>query len=153
MRRLIAILTLGAMFFVAVAMAADPVVGTWKLDVEKSKFSPGPAPKSATRVYSEAADGIAFEEKSVEADGKETSVHAMSKANRTYPIIGSPVADTVTAKAVNAWTWDFSLMRAGKLVGTVHRVVSAHGKRLTVHNKGTRADGVAYDDILVFTRQ
>lgn len=153
MRRLIAILTLGAMFFVAVAMAADPVVGTWTLDVAKSKFSPGPAPKSATRVYTEAAVGIAFEEKSVGADGKETSVHAISKANSTYPIIGSPVADTVTAKAVNARTWDFSLMRAGKLVGTVHRVVSADGKRLTVHNKGTGADGVAYDDTLVFTRQ
>ena len=153
MPRFTAILILGATFFVGVAMAADPVVGTWKLDVAKSKFSPGPAPASATRVYSESAGGIAFEEKSVGADGKETSVHAISKANSTYPIIGSPVADTVTAKAVNARTWDFILMRAGKLAGTVHRVVSADGKTLRVHNKGTRADGVAYDDTLVFTRQ
>jgi hypothetical protein len=35
----------------------------------------------------------------------------------------------------------------------VHRVVSADGKTLTVKNKGTHNDGVAYADTLVFTRQ
>ena len=28
--------------------AADASLGTWKLNVAKSKYSPGPAPKSAT---------------------------------------------------------------------------------------------------------
>ncbi len=28
--------------------AADPLIGTWKLNLAKSKFSPGPAPKSVT---------------------------------------------------------------------------------------------------------
>ena len=36
---------------VAAAPAADPVIGTWQLNVAKSKFSPGPAPKSDARTY------------------------------------------------------------------------------------------------------
>ena len=32
------------------AQTADPMVGTWKVDVAKSTFKPGPAPKSATIV-------------------------------------------------------------------------------------------------------
>ena len=31
--------------------AADPLIGTWKLDLSKSIFSPGPAPKSQIGVY------------------------------------------------------------------------------------------------------
>ena len=34
------------------AQADDPVVGTWELNVGKSKFDPGPAPKSESRTYS-----------------------------------------------------------------------------------------------------
>jgi hypothetical protein len=39
------------------------------------------------------------------------------------------------------------------LVGTVHRVVSADSKTLTVNNKGTHSDGKAYDDTLVFEKE
>jgi hypothetical protein len=59
MRRIPAIVLLAATLIGGIAMAKDPVVGTWKLDVAKSKFTPGPALKSATRVYTESADGLA----------------------------------------------------------------------------------------------
>jgi hypothetical protein len=29
----------------------EPFAGTWKLDVAKSKYDPGPAPKSQTRTW------------------------------------------------------------------------------------------------------
>jgi hypothetical protein len=40
------------------ALAADAAVGTWKLNVAKSTFSPGPVPKSQTRSYAESAQGL-----------------------------------------------------------------------------------------------
>ena len=40
------------------AQTKDPVVGTWKLDVAKSSYKPGPAPKSATVVVEPAGKGI-----------------------------------------------------------------------------------------------
>jgi hypothetical protein len=47
---------LSTLFFGTTAFAADAVDGTWNLNVAKSKFS-GTAPKSATRAYTESADG------------------------------------------------------------------------------------------------
>jgi len=46
---------------------------------------------------------------------------------------------------IDAHTSDFTIKKGGKVVVSVHRVVSADGKTLTVHNKGTHADGKAYD--------
>ena len=47
--------------FVVTALSAaqskDPFVGTWRLNVAKSKYSPGPAPKSQTATYEAAGKG------------------------------------------------------------------------------------------------
>ena len=51
------------------------------------------------------------------------------------------------------FTTDFTMKRSGKAIGAVHRVVSADGKTLTVHNTGTHPDGKPYDDTLVFDKQ
>src|SRR3974390_3170067 len=59
---------------------SNPFVGTWKLNLEKSKFNPGPAPQSQTRTWDAAgmvmvngvgATGKAFSYGySVKGDGK-----------------------------------------------------------------------------------
>jgi len=132
-RRISVIVLLAASLIGGFALAADPVVGSWTLDVAKSKFSPGPAPKGATRVYTESANGVSLDGKTVAADGKEASMHVTYKADgKSYPVTGNPDADSVTPKSVDARTWDFTLTKDGKVVGTVHRVVSADGKTLTV---------------------
>ena len=43
----------------AVVIAADNNVGTWKLNLAKSKYSPGPAPKSQTlKIEAWGDDGV-----------------------------------------------------------------------------------------------
>ena len=153
MVRTIGIALLSMLFLGTTAFAADAVDGTWKLNVAKSKFS-GTAPKSATRVYTESADGTTLDQKMVGVDGKEMSMHVTIKYDgKDHPVTGNPDADSVSAKAVDSHTSDFTLKKDGKVVGTVHRVVSADGKTLTVNNKGTHPDGKSYDDTLVFDRQ
>jgi hypothetical protein len=61
-----AILAIGA----GAALAADPVIGTWKLNLAKSTFSPGPAPKSQTRTYADSAQGTKLTIKTTAADGR-----------------------------------------------------------------------------------
>ena len=153
MVRIVAIALLGALFFGTTAFAADAIDGTWKLNLAKSKFS-GPAPKSATRVYTEGADGTTLDQKMIGADGKEMSMHATLKYDgKDHPLTGNPDADSGAGKAIDAHTSEFTLKKDGKVVGSVHRVVSADGKTLTVNNKGTHPDGKAYDDTLVFDKQ
>jgi hypothetical protein len=153
MARIAAMALLGTLFVGANAFAADAVVGSWKLNVAASKFTSA-APKSATRVYTEGADGTTLEQKMVSADGKEMSMHLTIRYDgKDYAVTGNPDADTVAGKVLDAHTTHFTMKRGGKVVGTVHRVVSADGKTLTANNKGKHADGKAYDDTLVFDRQ
>jgi len=63
-----AVLSIGA---AAVAGAAAPEIGTWNLNVAKSKFSPGPAPQSQTRTYAATDAGIALTVATTGADGKQ----------------------------------------------------------------------------------
>ncbi len=75
MRKLLTLLLLGSLLAASSAFAADPIVGTWTLNVEKSKFTSGPAPKAATRVYTESAGVDTLNQKTTGADGKEVALH------------------------------------------------------------------------------
>jgi hypothetical protein len=153
MKTTVTIALLSSLFLGASAFAADAVVGSWTLNAAKSKFS-GTAPKSATRVYAETTDGTSLDQKLVGADGKEMSMHTTIQYDgKDHAVTGNPDADSVSGKVVDERTTDFTMKMNGKVVGSVHRVVSSDGKTLTVHNKGTHADGKAYDDTLVFDRQ
>lgn len=153
MKKIVMIAMLSTLLVGVTAFAADAVVGTWKLNVAKSKFS-GTAPASGTRVYTESADGTTLNQKMVGSDGKEMSMQVnLAPDGKVHPISGNPDTDGGTGKAINARTTNFTLMKGGKTVGTVHRVVSADGKTLTVHNKGTHVDGTSYDDTLIFDKQ
>ena len=139
---------------VTAAPAADPVIGTWKLNLSKSTFSPGPGPKSQTRTYAESAQGVTLTLKTTTAQGKETTMALTFKDDgKPYPVTGTPDFDTVTVKRVDALTIHSTQMKGGAPVGTGVRTVSKDGKTLTFAQKGTHADGTKYDDVLVYDRQ
>src|SRR5258708_23931513 len=71
-------------------VAADPTVGTWKLNTAKSKYSPGPTPTSATITYEETADGIKRTGENVLPDGTKTSFEYTAKyGGKDYPVTGA----------------------------------------------------------------
>jgi hypothetical protein len=136
------------------ALAADAAVGTWKLNVAKSTFSPGPAPKSQTRTYAESAPGLTLTLKTVAADGKETTNTLSFKDDgKPYPVTGSPDFDMVAVTRVDALTVTSIQTKAGKAVGSGTRAVSKDGKSLTFSAKLTDAKGVKHDDVSVYDRQ
>jgi hypothetical protein len=155
MKTLLHAVCLAAMLaFTTVAIAANPVVGTWQLDLAKSKFSPGPAPKTDTRTYTESADGLTMTSKSVAADGKEINVKSTFKTDgKDYPVTGSPNFDTLTLKQVDSHTVHSIQKEGGTVVGETTRTVSKDGKELTLASKGTGPGGVAYDNVMVYGRK
>jgi hypothetical protein len=150
-------LLVGAILAIATtgtALAADPVVGTWKLNLEKSKFSPGPAPKSQTRSYAESAQGMKLTVKTTTADGKESTTTLTFKDDgKPYPVSGNPDFDMVAVTRVDALTVHSNQMKAGATVSTAVRTVSKDGKTLTFAQKGMHAAGGKYDDVSVYDRQ
>ena len=137
----------------AVAAAADPIVGTWQLNVAKSKFSPGPALKSQTRVYTESAQGITLKVSQVFADGTTGTQESTFKYDgKDYPMSGSPDWDSLSLVRKNANTIVSTQKRAGKAIGTTIRTISKNGKVLKLANKGTSVNGKPFDNTLVFDR-
>jgi hypothetical protein len=136
------------------AEAPDPVVGTWTLNIAKSKFNPGPAPKSQTRTYSSDADGVSLSVNGVGADGTVISQQSTFKYDgKAYAMKGTADYDAISLKQVNGNTVKSVMMKAGKPVGATTRTVSAHGKVLTLSTKATDANGKPYDNVAVYDKQ
>jgi hypothetical protein len=160
MRDMFRTVLLGAVLAVAAvgvnwaADKADPVVGTWTLNLAKSKFNPGPAPKSQTRTYTQSDDGTSLTVTGVGADGSAMSQQSTFKYDgKPYPMSGSRDYDAITLKRVNGSTVQSTMMKGGKQVGTTTRTISAQGKVLTLETKLTGADGKAYDNVAVYDKQ
>ena len=135
-------------------LAADTAAGTWKLNLAKSTFSPGPAPKSQTRTYAESPQGMALTVKTTAADGKDSTTNLTFKEDgKPYPVSGNPDFDMVSVTRVDALTIRSTQTKAGATVGNAVRTVSKDGKTLTFSQKGTHADGGKYDDVSVYDKQ
>jgi hypothetical protein len=136
------------------ANEADPVLGTWKLNLAKSKFDPGPAPKSQMRTYAQSQAGTTLTISGVAADGSPFATKATVKYDgKDYPLAGNPNYDTLSMKRINGTTVKTTLLRASKVVGTMMRTVSDHGTVLTVSTKVTDPKGAAHNDVAVFDKQ
>lgn len=134
--------------------AADPVIGTWTLNVARSTFTPGPAPRGQVRTYADSPQGIVLTIKTVGADGKETTGTLTFKEDgRSYAVSGNPAFDSVSVRRVDAQTTRSTQTKAGVAVGHGVRTVSKDGKTMTFASKGLRAGGARFDDVLVFDRQ
>lgn len=153
MKKALSLVLLAAVFFAGPAFAADPIIGTWKLNVAKSKFVAGAALTAASRTYTEAKGLYTLQLKQTGADGKEVSTTVRYREGKDEKQANPGPADTTFAKKIDANTWEFDLKKDGKVVGHVHRVVSADGKTLTVQSTGTTLTGVSGEQTLVFDKQ
>ena len=139
-----AVLAMAAAGGLALAAAAtpDPVIGSWELNIAKSKFTTGPVLKSQSRTYSQSGDSIALVIKSVGSDGKETTMQTTYKLDgKDYPVTGAPGWDTISGKQVDSNTAEFTVKKGGKVIGKISRTVSKDGKTLTSRQNTTTAKG------------
>jgi hypothetical protein len=138
----------------AQAQTADPRVGTWNLNVAKSKYEPGPAPKSQVLTIEAAGKGEKVRSESVTATGGKTvTEYSADFDGKPQPLKGSETADTVTIKRIDTHTTERVDSKGGKTVMTYHRVVSKDGKTMTVTTKGTNAQGQAVSNVVVFEKK
>ncbi|MGB2887414.1 MAG: hypothetical protein WBC04_06955 [Candidatus Acidiferrales bacterium] len=160
MKRLVAIGTVVVLALAAAGLVlaqSDPVIGTWKLNLAKSKFDPGPPPKSQMRTYEAQGDAVKLSVEGTAADGSTVAYgYIASEDGKDYPITGSGVpsgADSVAVKRINANAVELTLKKDGKAIETARRVVSKDGKLLTINVKGTNAKGQPFNNVVVFDKQ
>ncbi len=149
-----AVLALGAAATASAAGGADPAIGTWTLNLDKSKFHDNRAPKSMTRTYSAAAGGTEMKVTGVASDGSAIAQNAtLTYDGKDVSFTGSSEYDTLSLKKVNGTTVKSELKKAGKVVGHTTRTVSEHGRVLTLSTAMKTAKGGTSHDVAVFDKQ
>jgi len=154
MRIRIAVVIVALSFMAAAAcFAANPQMGTWKLNEAKSKLPAGMG-KNNTVVYSEAKDKLKVTVDGVDKDGKPTHGVWVGQADgKTYKMKGNLPWDAAAYKVVNDHTYGITTMKGGKVRTTGTSTVSADGKTRTVATEGTDADGKKFKSKAVFDKQ
>lgn len=150
------ILALGAIVCAPAFAQSNPAVGTWKLNVEKSKYNPGPAPKSLTRTLEAQGDNVKYSFEGVSAEGTAVAYSfTVAYDGKESPITGSMPggADTISIKRIDASNFETTLKKAGKVIGTAKSEVSSDGKMTTVTAEGTNGDGQAVTSSAVYEKQ
>jgi len=148
------VLLCAALALAVTAAAADQHSGTWKMNPDKSKYSPGPAPKNTT-VKIEADDkGVKINAEGTNADGSALHVQYDAKFDgKDYPVTGVPYADMVSVKRVGADTIESTMKKGGQVTMTVTSKVSKDGKTRTSTFKGKDAEGHDVLNVVVSDKQ
>jgi hypothetical protein len=139
----------------APASNTNPHAGSWTLNVAKSTYSPGPAPKSQTLKIEEwGDDGLTYVADGTGADDKPTHGEFQAKFDgKDYEFKGNPDADTLSYKRIDANTLEATLKRKGAAVITANVVVSPDGKTRTVTQTGKDAQGRDLKTVSVYEKQ
>ena len=137
------------------AQTQDPALGTWVLNVAKSKYNSGPAPKSLIVTFKASGTGglTAVSESVDTAGGTARTEYTANYDRKDYPLKGVAIADVVSLRRIDARTSERIDKRSGRVVQTFLRAVSPDGRTLTVTHKGTGADGKPFTNTLVFVKK
>jgi hypothetical protein len=135
----------------------DPrILGTWKLNLAKSIWEPGPPPTSLTVTREQVGDAVKHTIEIVAANGdRKTIVETPKYDGKDYPRTGVAATDpdTVALKRLDANTVEETLKKAGRVFQTARQVVSKDGKVITTTLIGTNASGQRVRHVLVYDKQ
>jgi hypothetical protein len=156
-KRILVIMTAILVWTLAtVAMAADLFVGTWKMNLAKSKAaSIGTLiAQSASFTVEAWGDGRKVVGKWVDLQGKAYQWAWTAKNNgKDYPVTGYQGVPTVALKHIGPDTLELVNKNAGKEVSRLHCIVSKDGKTVTVTLKKKDAKGMDATIVEVYDRQ
>jgi hypothetical protein len=135
------------------------MLGTWRINLEKSKFNPGPLPPpSLTHTLQGEGESRTFTATSMDAQGNVrtfTTMHIYD--GLPHPVTGTPnflaTFDASAYTRIDANTVILSRPKAGKLVQVETLVVSPDGRTWTAARLGIDANGRKINDVAVYDKQ
>ena len=138
---------------VAVCVAADANMGTWKLNEAKSKLNPS-GPKNHTITYAAAGDSVKVTVDGTDPSGKPSHSEWTGKFDgKEYPVTGDAMSDMRSYKRIDDRTLEFTGTKGSKVMVTGRVEVSADGKSRTVTATGTDASRNKVTSTAVYDKQ
>ena len=151
----IALLSLVACAFPQASYAqSDSMSGLWQVNVAKSKYDPGPPPKSQTVYFQGEGQNRKVTIVGITATGNPqlATFTEFVEDGKPHPVTGLAGIDAQAYTRVDARTLNVSRLKDGKVIQTGTWVVSPDGKALTVTFTGTNANGRQVNNILIYDK-
>jgi len=141
--------------FTASLYAADMQVGTWKINLAKSKYTPATlAPKSTTVKSEGVENGIKTVVDTVDPQGKSFHYEYTVKYDgKDYAVKGDPNRDTTAIKRIDDYTFEQINKKSGKITATSRFVYARDGKSRTQATTGANAQGQKISNVVVWNKQ
>ena len=151
----IALLSLVACAFRQASYAqSDSMSGLWQVNVAKSKYDPGPPPKSQTVYFQGEGQNRKVTIVGITATGNPqlATFAEFVQDGKPHPVTGLAGIDAQAYTRADARTLNVSRLKDGKVIQTGTWVVSPDGKALTVTFTGTNANGRQVNNILIYDK-
>ena len=140
---------------VGLRAADNPTIGTWKLNLAKSKYDQGPPDRSSTSKFEPSGtNGVKTTVDNV--DGQGNRIHYEYTANydgKEYPVAGSASFDSVSLRRTDPNTTISVWKKGSTVVRMLRSVVSKDGKTRTIEGVGINAQGQAYHNVTFYDNQ
>jgi len=131
--------------------------GTWKANMAKSKYEPGPGPKESMRRHEDRGNGFwLIETDGVNPQGQKTHGSYIYKPDgKQYPVAGrnQTTVNTIALTIVDPYSVNFTQYADGKAVATGKRTVGKDGKSMVIETKGTTPQGQPASSYVVWEKQ
>ena len=137
------------------AQAQEPLFGTWKMNADRSKYSPGPAPKSNIAKWEPFDGGVKLTVDVVPVSGETQHYESSGKFDgKDNPVIGNnPDADTVAFSKIDTRTYQVVNKKGGKTTLTARIVVAADGKTRITTQTGKSVQGETVKNTMFYEKQ
>ena len=155
---ILVVASMAAVLIAAVGLLAqsqESLLGTWKMNAAKSKYSPGPAPKSNMAKWEAYQGGVKLTADIVPAQGETQHWEASGKFDgKDNPVKGNnPDGDTVAFSKTDARTYELVQKKGGKTTVNAHIVVAADGKTRIVTQTGKNGQGQTINHSQFYEKQ
>jgi hypothetical protein len=130
-------------------------LSSWKLNLAKSKYDPGPPPMSETRTYEPfGTGGVKATFNRVDGTGKKLTISYSGLFDgKDYKYTGSPESDAISLKRIDANSFEATQKLNSKVSLISVNALSADGKVRTVTTTRTDAQGKKHVTVAVFDKQ
>jgi hypothetical protein len=129
-------------------------VGTWQLNVAKSSYQPGPAPKTGVLNVEYKGNLRHSVLETVDAIGQRgRTEYSAPEDGKDYPLRGSPNADTVSLRRTAPGTIERTDKRRNEVVFVTVIRLSPDAKTMTVTQKGVTPAGEMVSNTMTFEKK
>ncbi len=129
-------------------------IGTWKTNVAKSKYDPGPPDKTSTKTEPSGTNGAKNTVDGVGGNGNPVHYeYTLNYDGKDSPVTGSPNFDMVSIRRIDPNTTISVWKKGGTVVRIIRATVAKDGKSRTLDQVGVYGQGPAFHNVVIQDKQ